>query len=155
MIARFISIAAALMLLAACSHTDETSSRTLPGSARRRRWRRRRIGSTDTTGSGSRSELGAGGRRRHAGPGTQADLEVNVGDRVFFGLDSSTLDEDGPPDGRAAGGMAAAVPDRDRDHRGPYRPARHHRIQSGARASGGPPRSRAIWDRWASIPAAF
>jgi peptidoglycan-associated lipoprotein len=27
-------------------------------------------------------------------PGTQMDLEVNVGDRVFFGFDSSSLDSD-------------------------------------------------------------
>jgi len=87
MIARFISLAVALMLLSACSHTDETladnaGSATGAGTAG--------IGTTDTTGSGP-TELGAGAHS--TGPGSQADLEVNVGDRVNFAVDSSTLDE--------------------------------------------------------------
>jgi peptidoglycan-associated lipoprotein len=91
MIARFVSFAAALMLLAACSHSDETLSDKAgaagagAGGA---------IGTTDTTGLGSGSELGGtAGAGQKTGPGSQADLEVNVGDRVFFALDSSTLDE--------------------------------------------------------------
>jgi peptidoglycan-associated lipoprotein len=36
---------------------------------------------------------GAGGMGV-AAPGTQMDLEVNVGDRVFYALDSSSLNED-------------------------------------------------------------
>ena len=88
MIARFISLAAALVLLAACSHTDETAagnsgSATGAGAAG--------IGTTEMGGSAP-TELGAAGAHG-AGPGSQADLEVNVGDRVQFALDSSTLDE--------------------------------------------------------------
>ena len=92
MIARFVSIAAALMLLAACSSSDETLSDTAGAAGAGAAGG---IGTTDTTGLGTGCELGAGGRLRAApAPGRQqADLEVNVGDRVFFGLDSSTLDE--------------------------------------------------------------
>ncbi len=50
-------------------------------------------------GAGGPTDLGAGGAAvgssalgGPAGPGTQSDLEVNVGDRVFFGFDSSVLD---------------------------------------------------------------
>ena len=92
MIARFVSIAAALMLLAACSSSDETLSDTAGAAGAGAAGG---IGTTDTTGLGTGSELGAGaaGAAGQTGPGSQADLEVNVGDRVFFGLDSSTLDE--------------------------------------------------------------
>ena len=49
-------------------------------------------GDTATTGTQpgvSSSELGA------ATPGTAKDFEVNVGDRVFFGYDSSVIDDKG------------------------------------------------------------
>lgn len=93
MIARFVSIAAVLMLLAACSNSDETLSDTAGAAGAGAAGG---IGTTDTTGLGTGSELGAGaagGAAQATGPGSQADLEVNVGDRVFFGVDSSTLDE--------------------------------------------------------------
>lgn len=93
MIARFVSIAAVLMLLAACSHSDETLSDTAGAAGAGAAGG---IGTTDTTGLGTGTELGggaAGGAAHATGPGSQADLEVNVGDRVFFGVDSSTLDE--------------------------------------------------------------
>lgn len=90
MIARFVSIAAALMLLAACSNSDETLSDTAGAAGAGAAGG---IGTTDTTGLGTGSELGAGANGQAGGAGSQADLEVNVGDRVFFGLDSSTLDE--------------------------------------------------------------
>jgi peptidoglycan-associated lipoprotein len=93
MIARFVPVAAALVLLAACSSTSEESlsdSASAAGGAGT-------LGATDTTGLGAGSELGAGTALGGEGAtaGTQADLEVNVGDRVFFGLDSSTLDDTG------------------------------------------------------------
>lgn len=45
-----------------------------------------------TPGSSSSSKNGLGGANgASAGPGTQADLAQNVGDRVFFETDSSTL----------------------------------------------------------------
>jgi peptidoglycan-associated lipoprotein len=95
MIARFVAIAATLVMLAACSGSDETltdSAGSAAGAAGAG------IGTTDTTGAGTGlgtgSELGAGsGGSLPQGSGTQADLEVNVGDRVFFGVDSSTLDD--------------------------------------------------------------
>ncbi len=43
-------------------------------------------GSGDANGAG-----GAGGKAGAAKPGTQEELVVNVGDRVFFGLDKSDL----------------------------------------------------------------
>jgi peptidoglycan-associated lipoprotein len=85
---RFVAIAAAVMLLSACSSSDETltdsagSAAGTPGAAG--------IGTTDTTGLGTGSELGGGAAQ---GAGTQHDLEVNVGDRVFFAYDSSVLDD--------------------------------------------------------------
>ena len=95
MIARFVAIAATCLMLAACSGSDETltdsagSAAGADGSG---------IGTTETTGGGSGiggTELGGAGGSSVAphGGGTQSDLEVNVGDRVFFGLDSSTLDD--------------------------------------------------------------
>ena len=93
MIVRFLAIAATLLLLSACSGSDETladsagAGGTAAGAG---------IGTTDTTGLGSPTELGTGGAGAAAGamgPGTQHDLEVNVGDRVYFGYDSSVLDD--------------------------------------------------------------
>jgi peptidoglycan-associated lipoprotein len=67
MFKKFLCLAAALVLVAAC----------------------------DTTGSGSGDASGAGGanggKMGAAKPGTQEDLVVNVGDRVFFALDKSDL----------------------------------------------------------------
>ena len=93
MTARFVSIVAALLLLAACSSSDETLSDTAGAAGAGTAGG---IGTTDTTGIGTGTELGAGAAGavgQAGGAGSQADLEVNVGDRVFFGLDSSTLDE--------------------------------------------------------------
>jgi peptidoglycan-associated lipoprotein len=94
MIARFVPVAAALALLAACSSTSEESLSDGAGAAGGAGGT---LGATDTTGLGAGSELGAGTALGGEGAtaGTQADLEVNVGDRVFFGLDSSTLDDTG------------------------------------------------------------
>lgn len=64
---KILTLAATVLLLAGCSSTSGT-------------------GSTDSTNS-----MG------QAAPGTQADLVQNVGDRVFFATDSSTLS----PDARA------------------------------------------------------
>lgn len=51
------------------------------------------VSACDTTGSddGMGGADGAGGRMGVARPGTQEDLVVNVGDRVFFGFDKSDL----------------------------------------------------------------
>jgi peptidoglycan-associated lipoprotein len=90
MIARFVAVAATLLLLSACSSSDETLADSAGSAAGADA---AGIGTTDTTGLGGGSELGGGGIGEGTGPGTQTDLEVNVGDRVFFGLDSSTLDD--------------------------------------------------------------
>ena len=113
---------------------DATLAGHAGAAARRRRRRERRHRQHRRAGIGKRArqlELGAAGPRR--GRARQQDLEVNVGDRVFFGLDSSVLDATGAPD--ASSGRRAWLqqfPDGDRDRRGPHRPARHHRVQSGA-----------------------
>ena len=96
MIARFVPLAAALVLLAACSSTSEESLSDSAGAAGGAN-AGGTLGATDTTGLGAGSGLGVGTGLGGEGAtaGTQADLEVNVGDRVFFGLDSSTLDDTG------------------------------------------------------------
>lgn len=47
-------------------------------------------GGPGAIGTSSLDGMGVGGP---VSPGTQQDLEVNVGDRVLFGYDSTTLDE--------------------------------------------------------------
>ena len=94
---RLASVAATLLLLAACSSTSEdalsgTAGSGGPGAAGGN------LNMSDTTNPGGMgsSELGAAngaGAAGPASPGTQQDLEVNVGDRVFFGYDSSVLDD--------------------------------------------------------------
>lgn len=51
------------------------------------------VSACDTTGTddGAGNANGANGQKGAARPGTQEDLVVNVGDRVFFGFDKSDL----------------------------------------------------------------
>ena len=51
------------------------------------------VSACDTTGDneGNGGANGAGGMKGAARPGTQEDMVVNVGDRVFFGFDKSDL----------------------------------------------------------------
>jgi len=63
-----LPLSAAALLLAACSSAPDTTATNTGG---------------DTSGQALTSSVL---------PGTQADLETNVGDRVFFAFDSSTLD---------------------------------------------------------------
>ncbi len=85
---------AALLLLAACSSTPED---TLGGDGQA-------AGAAGGMGAGGApTELGAAGADgsdisgqdiyASGAPGSQEDFEINVGDRVFFGFDSSTLDD--------------------------------------------------------------
>jgi peptidoglycan-associated lipoprotein len=82
-------LAMSLLVVAGCSSTSEEtlsgSGTTTTGDAA--------VGSSDlgsALGSGVASgELGA------VTPGSAADFEVNVGDRVFFAFDSSVIDEAG------------------------------------------------------------
>ncbi len=62
---RFAAVAAAFLMVTACSSTDETTAAATPSSS----------SSTVT-------------------PGTQADLVTNVGDRVFFDTDQSSLNDE-------------------------------------------------------------
>lgn len=66
---KFLSVLSAVMLLTACE--------TAPGEG----------GGAGGTGGGAGSE--------NVMPGTQGDLEANVGDRVFFDLDSSVIKPEG------------------------------------------------------------
>lgn len=97
--ARFLPVAAALLLLAACSSTSEESLSDTAGGAGA--GAAGTLGASDLPdgsdllgGSGAGTGIGDGTQLGDsAAPGSQGDLEVNVGDRVFFGLDSSVLDQ--------------------------------------------------------------
>jgi peptidoglycan-associated lipoprotein len=71
---KWISAAAALFLLAACETASEDGA----------------AGGGAGYGDGANGGAGAGSMA----PGTQGDFEANVGDRVFFALDSSVLSSD-------------------------------------------------------------
>lgn len=83
---------ALLMLLAACASTPQDE---IGGGA---------VGSADGSGQFGTSATDLGGDGVGMGldgdvfgsgaPGSQEDFEINVGDRVFFAFDSSTLDDD-------------------------------------------------------------
>lgn len=66
MMKKVLCLMAALVLVSACDSTDDGSGNGLNGG-------------------------GANGKMGAAKPGTQEDLVVNVGDRVFFGYDKSDL----------------------------------------------------------------
>lgn len=68
MFKKFLCLTAALVLVAACDTTG-----------------------TDDGMGGAGGAAGGGGRMGAASPGTQEDLVVNVGDRVFFDFDQSDL----------------------------------------------------------------
>ena len=71
----------AAFVLAACSSTGDDSANS---------------GSTGSTGASSASSGGNQTATAPTGPkpGTQQDLEVNIGDRVFFAFDKSNLTAD-------------------------------------------------------------
>ncbi|MBV8060127.1 MAG: peptidoglycan-associated lipoprotein Pal [Alphaproteobacteria bacterium] len=52
------------------------------------------VSACDTTGDNAGNGAGNGANAKAAKPGTQEDLVVNVGDRVFFALDKSDLSSD-------------------------------------------------------------
>lgn len=78
---RFLTIAAALLLLGACSKPEEQGTAA------------NNAGGTGLPAGSGVSSTGLPGQAGSALPGTQEDLEINVGDRVFFGYDSSVLDD--------------------------------------------------------------
>ena len=73
MYSKVVSLVAAAALLAACSNTDTANT-----------------GAATGAGGAGAGGYGAGS----AAPGSQEDLVANVGDRVFYALDSSTLSSD-------------------------------------------------------------
>lgn len=86
-----IALPAVLVLLAACASTPEDE---LSGAAAGSGNGFGQLGpATDLGGDGFGAGLGDD-VFGSASPGSQEDLEINVGDRVFFAFDSSTLDDD-------------------------------------------------------------
>jgi peptidoglycan-associated lipoprotein len=86
---KFLSIAAAAVLLAACESTPETSSDASSAGASA-------LGSGYGQGVGGVGVGAVGSAGAPAtGPGSQQDLAQNVGDRVFFGYDQIDLSAEG------------------------------------------------------------
>ncbi|MBL8672671.1 MAG: peptidoglycan-associated lipoprotein Pal [Alphaproteobacteria bacterium] len=77
-----LSILAAVALLAACSSDPATSTNTTSGGNNPQ---------TATTTPGTTAGGGGGAGTRAVRPGSQEDLVVNVGDRVFFDYDKFDL----------------------------------------------------------------
>ena len=69
---KIVSVIAAMMFVAACSTTPESS------------------GDSSSTGGGSGSSSSSSASSGIT-PGSQKDLEANVGDRIFFGFDKYDL----------------------------------------------------------------
>ncbi len=86
-IRNFLLMSAALVSLAACS-SDETADASLNGLQ----------GGGQLAGTDGMNGMGANGTGAPVNgvtPGTQQDLVVNVGDRVFFGYDQSDISGEG------------------------------------------------------------
>lgn len=77
-------VGVAMVSLAACSSNDESAMEEMPTSAYG-------AGEEGVGTDGPLSEIYDSGAAGGAEAGTQADLVVNVGDRVFFGYDSYDL----------------------------------------------------------------
>jgi peptidoglycan-associated lipoprotein len=88
MLTRFFLILSVLIVVTACSSTDDS---VIPGEGDIAA--RESISTTDGTMVGS--EYVDGSQLGGPVPGTQEDLVVNVGDRVLFDYDSSALSSDG------------------------------------------------------------
>jgi peptidoglycan-associated lipoprotein len=76
MVARFVALAGALLLLAACSSTPPAPPPGPPG-------------------AGMGGPGGAGSAAAAYGPGSQQDLAQTAGDRVFFAFNSSEISSEG------------------------------------------------------------
>ncbi|MCC7272413.1 MAG: peptidoglycan-associated lipoprotein Pal [Alphaproteobacteria bacterium] len=79
---KILSLLAAVLLVAACESTPETASPDTSASSS--------TTTSDTTGVGGRTGVQSQGMG-DVTPGSQRDLEVNVGDRIFFDTDRSDL----------------------------------------------------------------
>ncbi len=80
---RLLSAVLGMLLLAGCSTSSETATGAAAG------------GETGpgAPGTGAVSTARLGGPGGQITPGSQEDLEINVGDRVFFAFDSAVLDD--------------------------------------------------------------
>jgi peptidoglycan-associated lipoprotein len=72
----------AAFVLAACSSTGDDNANT--GSS----------GASSANSGGNQTATAPAGSKPGPKPGSQMDLEVNVGDRAFFGFDKSSLSAD-------------------------------------------------------------
>jgi peptidoglycan-associated lipoprotein len=90
MTVKSLKVVGLLLMLAACSGTSEEATLGTSGAAGVDG-----LGTETSTGSDAfgTSDVSGSELANQAEPGTQQDLEVNVGDRVFFGYDSTTLDD--------------------------------------------------------------
>jgi peptidoglycan-associated lipoprotein len=80
MIAGSLRLLAALLLLASCSSTDDESAGTAGGA-----------GAAGATGATSLGGISSSALPGQPVAGSQEDLEISVGDRVFFAYDSAVL----------------------------------------------------------------
>jgi peptidoglycan-associated lipoprotein len=77
---KFLSMIAALTLVAACETAPKDSGDSSGGGA-----------TSQTSASGSGSSATTGSTATKVQPGSQEDLVLNVGDRIFFGFDQYNL----------------------------------------------------------------
>lgn len=84
MLARAFMIFAVLLTVSACSSDDQTAVDQTPG------LQQEGLAGQPNGGDGSLGGVGGAGGQ-NAAPGSAQDFAVNVGDRVFFGLDSSEI----------------------------------------------------------------
>jgi peptidoglycan-associated lipoprotein len=84
---KFLSLFAAALLLAACETApDEQATTGGEGTTQ--------TASDDAGGNGTGSDQVTSEEMQGPEPGTQEDLAVDVGDRVFFGFDQSNLSQE-------------------------------------------------------------
>ncbi len=80
---RFLLAALGALLLAGCSTSNDTATGTAAGGE----------AGLGVPGAGGVATAGLGAPGGRVVPGSQEDLEINVGDRVFFAFDSAVLDD--------------------------------------------------------------
>ncbi|SNB62784.1 peptidoglycan-associated lipoprotein [Arboricoccus pini] len=85
---KLITLLAASAMLAACTGNDDTTAGGTGGATGN-------LGANAGYGNGGIGGSNLGATNGSSVPGSQQDLEVNVGDRVYFGYDSSSVDQAG------------------------------------------------------------
>lgn len=81
MLARFLMIFAVMFVVSACESTDDAAMEE-----------QATVGTEQS--STALNDIYGEGQQGGAAPGTQADLVVNVGDRIFFGYDQYDLSQE-------------------------------------------------------------